>query len=40
MFIVIRDASGEPVRRIAGSAGQKGVHRVAWDLRGSGAQSG
>jgi len=33
VFVVIRDANGEPVRRIAGSA-EKGVHRVAWDLRG------
>ena len=33
VFVVIRDANGEPVRRVAGSA-KKGVHRVAWDLRG------
>ena len=33
VFVVIRDANGEPVRRIAGSA-EKGVHRAAWDLRG------
>jgi len=33
VFVVIRDANGEPVRRIAGPA-KKGVQRVAWDLRG------
>ena len=33
VFVVIRDETGAPVRRIAGSASE-GVHRVGWDLRG------
>ena len=33
VFVVIRDSDGAPVRRVAGPA-TKGVHRVAWDLRG------
>ena len=33
VFVVIRDADSAPVRRVAGSP-KKGVHRVAWDLRG------
>ena len=32
VFLAIRDAAGNGVRRIAGSA-ETGVHRVAWDLR-------
>ncbi len=33
VWIEIRDASGQVVRRIAGAA-KKGVHRASWDLRG------
>jgi hypothetical protein len=32
VLLAVRDASGEVVRTISGSAG-KGFHRVAWDLR-------
>lgn len=33
VFVVVEDAAGTPVRRVAGPA-KKGTHRVAWDLRG------
>ncbi|MDH5761155.1 MAG: glycosyl hydrolase, partial [Gemmatimonadota bacterium] len=33
VFLVVRNASGEPVRRVEGPA-REGLHRVAWDLRG------
>jgi len=33
LFAVVRDAAGEPVRRIEGPA-EEGLHRIAWDLRG------
>lgn len=32
VFVVVEDAAGTPVRRVAGPA-KKGTHRVAWDLR-------
>ncbi len=32
VILTVRDAAGEPVRRIAGSA-EAGLHRVNWDLR-------
>ncbi len=32
MFLVVRDTSGEVVQRVEG-ARQKGIHRVAWNLR-------
>lgn len=31
-FLIVRDAAGQPVRRIEGPA-DEGLHRVAWDLR-------
>lgn len=33
VLVVVEDAAGTPVRRVAGPA-KKGTHRVAWDLRG------
>ena len=32
VFLLVRDADGKPVRRIAG-ASSKGLHRTSWDLR-------
>ncbi|MFW6198510.1 MAG: VPS10 domain-containing protein, partial [Acidobacteriota bacterium] len=32
VFLIVRDAAGNPVRRIEGPAAE-GLHRVAWDLR-------
>ncbi|MBU0755933.1 MAG: glycosyl hydrolase, partial [Planctomycetes bacterium] len=32
LYLTVRDAAGEVVRRITGPTG-KGIHRVAWDLR-------
>ena len=32
IFLTVRDAAGEPVRRVDGP-GEAGIHRVSWDLR-------